>query len=87
MAHKKAGGSSRNGRDSAGQRLGVKKFGGERVLSGNILVQVASRHGRRPWPGPYDFRRYRRNRSLPHQSQRPHLCVGQSGHGGCRIAG
>jgi large subunit ribosomal protein L27 len=39
MAHKKAGGSSRNGRDSAGQRLGVKKFGGERVLSGNILIR------------------------------------------------
>jgi large subunit ribosomal protein L27 len=39
MAHKKAGGSSRNGRDSAGQRLGVKKFGGERVVSGNILIR------------------------------------------------
>lgn len=39
MAHKKAGGSSRNGRDSAGQRLGVKKFGGERVLAGNIIVR------------------------------------------------
>ena len=39
MAHKKAGGSSRNGRDSAGRRLGVKKFGGERVLAGNILVR------------------------------------------------
>jgi large subunit ribosomal protein L27 len=39
MAHKKAGGSSRNGRDSAGQRLGVKKFGGERVLAGNILIR------------------------------------------------
>ncbi|MBY0355814.1 MAG: 50S ribosomal protein L27 [Rickettsiales bacterium] len=39
MAHKKAGGSSRNGRDSAGRRLGVKKFGGEMVLSGNILVR------------------------------------------------
>jgi large subunit ribosomal protein L27 len=39
MAHKKAGGSSRNGRDSAGRRLGVKKFGGEYVLSGNILVR------------------------------------------------
>jgi large subunit ribosomal protein L27 len=35
MAHKKAGGSSRNGRDSAGRRLGVKKFGGENVVSGN----------------------------------------------------
>lgn len=39
MAHKKAGGSSRNGRDSAGRRLGVKKYGGEAVLSGNILVR------------------------------------------------
>jgi large subunit ribosomal protein L27 len=39
MAHKKAGGSSRNGRDSAGRRLGVKKFGGEVVLAGNILVR------------------------------------------------
>jgi len=39
MAHKKAGGSSRNGRDSAGQRLGVKRFGGEAVLAGNILVR------------------------------------------------
>ncbi|GAA0597061.1 50S ribosomal protein L27 [Caenispirillum bisanense] len=39
MAHKKAGGSSRNGRDSAGKRLGVKKFGGEKVVSGNIIVR------------------------------------------------
>ena len=39
MAHKKAGGSSRNGRDSAGRRLGVKKYGGESVLAGNILVR------------------------------------------------
>ena len=39
MAHKKAGGSSRNGRDSAGRRLGVKKFGGELVISGNIIVR------------------------------------------------
>ncbi|MEN8236206.1 MAG: 50S ribosomal protein L27 [Pseudomonadota bacterium] len=39
MAHKKAGGSSRNGRDSPGQRLGVKKFGGENVLAGHILVR------------------------------------------------
>ena len=39
MATKKAGGSSRNGRDSAGRRLGVKKFGGEAVLSGNIIVR------------------------------------------------
>ncbi|WP_279359574.1 50S ribosomal protein L27 [Methylobacterium indicum] len=39
MAHKKAGGSSRNGRDSAGRRLGVKKFGSEAVLAGNIIVR------------------------------------------------
>ncbi len=39
MAHKKAGGSSRNGRDSAGRRLGVKKYGGETVLAGNIIVR------------------------------------------------
>lgn len=39
MAHKKAGGSSRNGRDSKGRRLGVKKFGGESVLGGNIIVR------------------------------------------------
>ena len=39
MAHKKAGGSSRNGRDSAGRRLGVKKFGGEAVLAGNIIMR------------------------------------------------
>ena len=39
MAHKKAGGSSRNGRDSAGRRLGVKKFGGEVVIPGNIIVR------------------------------------------------
>jgi large subunit ribosomal protein L27 len=39
MAHKKAGGSSRNGRDSDGRRLGVKKFGGESVRAGNILIR------------------------------------------------
>ena len=57
MAHKKAGGSSRNGRDSAGRRLGVKKFGGESVLAGNIIVRQRGtkvnpgrecRHGQRP---------------------------------------
>ncbi len=39
MAHKKAGGSTRNGRDSAGRRLGIKKFGGEIVIPGNIIVR------------------------------------------------
>ena len=48
MAHKKAGDSSRNGRDSAGKRLGVKKFGGERVLTGNILV---TQRGTKMLPG------------------------------------
>ena len=48
MAHKKAGGSSRNGRDSAGRRLGVKKFGGENVLAGNIIVR---QRGTKWWPG------------------------------------
>ena len=48
MAHKKSGGSSRNGRDSAGQRLGVKKFGSEPVLAGNILVR---QRGTKFWPG------------------------------------
>ena len=48
MAHKKSGGSSRNGRDSPGQRLGVKKFGGEAVLAGNILVR---QRGAKFWPG------------------------------------
>jgi large subunit ribosomal protein L27 len=49
MAHKKAGGSSRNGRDSAGRRLGVKKFGGEIVVPGNILVR---QRGTKYHPGP-----------------------------------
>jgi len=48
MAHKKAGGSSRNGRDSAGQRLGVKKYGGQSVQAGNILVR---QKGTRIFPG------------------------------------
>jgi large subunit ribosomal protein L27 len=48
MAHKKAGGSSRNGRDSKGRRLGVKKYGGEAVLAGNILVR---QRGTKFWPG------------------------------------
>jgi large subunit ribosomal protein L27 len=48
MAHKKSGGSSRNGRDSESKRLGVKRFGGENVLSGNILVR---QRGTKFWPG------------------------------------
>ena len=48
MAHKKAGGSSRNGRDSSGQRLGVKRFGGQHVLAGSIIVR---QHGTKIYPG------------------------------------
>jgi large subunit ribosomal protein L27 len=44
MAHKKGGGSVRNGRDSNGQRLGVKKYGGEHVISGNIIVRQRGTH-------------------------------------------
>ena len=48
MAHKKAGGSSRNGRDSAGRRLGVKLFGGQEAVAGNIIVR---QRGTTWWPG------------------------------------
>ena len=48
MAHKKSGGSSRNGRDSAGRRLGVKKYGGEAVNAGAIIVR---QRGSKLWPG------------------------------------
>ena len=48
MAHKKSGGSSRNGRDSDGRRLGVKKFGGENVVGGNIIVR---QRGTKVYPG------------------------------------
>jgi len=48
MAHKKAGGSSRNGRDSAGRRLGVKKFGGQEVIGGNIIIR---QRGTKFFPG------------------------------------
>ena len=49
MAHKKAGGSSRNRRDTAGRRLGVKKFGGEAVIAGNIIIR---QRGTKCHPGP-----------------------------------
>lgn len=48
MAHKKAGGSSRNGRDSAGRRLGVKKFGDQHVIGGNIIIR---QRGTKVYPG------------------------------------
>ena len=48
MAHKKVGGSSRNGRDSAGRRLGVKLYGGQQAIPGNIIVR---QRGTKYWPG------------------------------------
>ena len=48
MAHKKAGGSSRNGRDSAGRRLGVKLYGGQTAIPGNIIIR---QRGTKMWPG------------------------------------
>ena len=61
MAHKKAGGSSRNGRDTAGRRLGVKKFGGETVIAGNIIIRQRGTkwhpgHRRRPRRRSHDLR-------------------------------
>lgn len=50
MAHKKAGGSSRNGRDTAGRRLGIKKYGGEQVIAGNIIIR---QRGTRWHPGDH----------------------------------
>ena len=69
MAHKKAGGSSRNGRDTAGRRLGVKKFGGEAVIAGNIIIrqrwhQVASGQQRRYGQRSHHFCDHRRQRRV-----------------------
>ena len=72
MAHKKAGGSSRNGRDSAGRRLGIKKYGGESVIPGNIIArqrgqQMVAWQRRRAGQRPHDFRT---GRGVCHLSQR-----------------
>jgi large subunit ribosomal protein L27 len=71
MAHKKAGGSSRNGRDSESKRLGVKKFGGEAVVSGNIIVR---QRGTKWHPGANV------------ESQRPHLRIGKPDRGSSRVS-
>jgi hypothetical protein len=84
MAHKKAGGSSRNGRDSAGRRLGVKKFGGQDVIGGNIIIR--QRGGQRwPWQGSHPVCAHRRPRAIPRWQTRPQICVGRYGSGGCGI--
>ena len=91
MAHKKAGGSSRNGRDSAGRRLGVKKFGGEAVIPGNILVR---QRGTKFWPGtgvglgprPHDLRHRGRHGGVPQGPEGPHLHLGAPAGRGRRVA-
>ena len=72
MAHKKAGGSSRNGRDSQAKRLGVKVYGGEAIRAGGIIVRQRgtrdpSRRQRRHRQGPHAVRAGRRQRRVPHQ--------------------
>ena len=69
MAHKKAGGSSRNGRDTEGRRLGLKKFGGEKVIAGNIIIRQRGTRWKpgaqcRPRAGPHDLRAGRWPRHL-----------------------
>lgn len=83
MAHKKAGGASRNGRDSIGKRLGVKKFGGEHVIPGNIIVR---QRGTKWHPGPgvgmgrdHAFRPHRGPCTLQAGRRRPRLCDGGAG--------
>ncbi len=81
MAHKKAGGSSRNGRDSAGRRLGVKKYGGQDVLSGNIILR---QRGTKFHPGTNVgmgkdhtiFATTEGKVSLPSRLRRPHQGLG-----------
>jgi large subunit ribosomal protein L27 len=80
MAQKKAGGSTRNGRDSESKRLGIKRYGGEHVIPGNILCRqrgaMAPGHRRRHGDGPHHFRRRRRQGPVRYQTQRPHLHLG-----------
>ena len=93
MAHKKAGGSSRNGRDSGSQRLGVKLFGGEACLAGNIIVRQRGTkwhpgHNVGARQGPHPVRQDQRSHSVQHQSQRSHLRIGSPDDGSCgRIDG
>ncbi len=88
MAHKKAGGSSRNGRDSAGRRLGVKKSGGQSVLAGNIIVR---QRGTKWHPGDGVgmgkdhtlFALARRRRRVRDQAEGPRLRLGEAELGFC----
>ena len=86
MAHKKAGGSSRNGRDSRGRRLGVKKYGGEIVVPGNIIVR---QRGTKFHPGTHVgigrdhtiFATSGRRRPIPRGPGRAHLHLGRTADG------
>ena len=88
MAHKKAGGSSRNGRDSGGQRLGIKIFGGEEVVAGNI---IARQRGTKWHPGRNVgvgrdhtlFALINGRVEFQTQNQRPRIRIGTSDDGGC----
>ncbi len=91
MAHKKAGGSSRNGRDSAGKRLGVKKFGGETVVAGNILVR---QRGTKFYPGTnvgigkdHTLFALVRPRVVPRRQARPQVLCSRDDRGGGGIIG
>ena len=89
MAHKKAGGSSRNGRDTAGRRLGVKHFGGESVIPGNIIVRqrgtvVRPGTGVGTWPRSHDLRDGGGCRHLPRHQGRQADRVGRAA-SGCRV--
>jgi len=87
MAHKKAGGSSRNGRDSEGRRLGVKKFGGEAVVPGNIIIR---QRGTRVHPGANVgmgkdhtlFATAAGTVEFEKKRPRPHVCSGTHGRSG-----
>ncbi len=79
MAHKKAGGSTRNGRESHSKRLGVKRFGGEQVLAGNILVRqrgtrVRAGRERRHRHGPHPVRAGQRPGAVPDRAARSSGC-------------
>ena len=70
MAHKKAGGRSRNGRDSEGRRLGVKKFGGEAVVPGNIILRQRDTKPGRDLHFPREFLKRKCTRSIVDQHHR-----------------
>ena len=92
MAHKKAGGSSRNGRDTAGRRLGIKKFGGQAVVPGNIIVRQRGtkwRAGDNVGVGKDHtiFALVGGRVVLQDQGRRTLLRLRRAGAGACRIAG